>query len=399
MKKRKLPLGKPSRRERIAERVRDLPPYLFAELDRLKQEAIRKGVEVIDLGVGDPDLPTPDPVIAALIEGARKPVNHRYPSYRGLLEFRRAASRWCEERFGVRLDPEREIVSLIGSKEGIAHAPLAFINPGDAVLVPDPGYPVYRTSVSFAGGRPVEMPLLEKNRFLPDLKALKRKVPPRCKMIFLNYPNNPTGAGATLDFFQEVADWARRESLIVCSDVAYSEVYHGESNRPHSFLEAEGARDVGIEFHSLSKTCNMTGWRIGFAVGNAELIAGLGKIKTNIDSGIFQAIQEAGIAALRVSGEHVRQMSAIYAARLKVVQEGLRNAGIQFCPTDGTFYVWAHVPARKDSMDFARRVLDKAGVVVTPGVGFGRHGEGYFRITLTQDVELLREAMTRLAAL
>ncbi|MBI2889527.1 MAG: LL-diaminopimelate aminotransferase [Nitrospirae bacterium] len=384
----------------MSRRVLDLPPYLFADLDRLKQAAIQKGVDVISLGIGDPDLPTPAPVVEALARAARKPENHRYPSYEGLLSFRTAAAKWCGRRFGIAVNSETEVVSLIGSKEGIAHAPLAFLNPGDAALVPDPGYPVYRTSVLFAGGRPVTLPLLEKNGFKPDLGSLSRKLPARCRMMFVNYPNNPTGAGATLDFFQELADFARRRGIIVCHDAAYTEVHFGEdSQHPPSFLQAEGAGEIGIEFHSLSKTCNMTGWRIGFAIGNRDLVGALGKIKTNIDSGVFQAIQEAGIAAFQIAGEHVRMMSGIYAERLAVVQDGLRSAGIEFCRTDGTFYVWAKVPKGHTSMEFAKKVLDRTGVVVTPGHGFGQFGEGYFRITITQDVARLQEAMSRLKAL
>ncbi|MCH8013671.1 MAG: aminotransferase class I/II-fold pyridoxal phosphate-dependent enzyme [Candidatus Dadabacteria bacterium] len=277
-----------------ASRIAGLPPYLFAEIDAKKNEMIKKGVEVIDLGVGDPDIPTPDFIIEALKVGAEDPENHRYPSYQGMRSFRVAVADWYKERFNVDLDPDTEVIALIGSKEGIAHAPLAFIDPGDVGLFADPGYPVYPTSISFAGGEPYGVPILKENDFLPDLNAIPEDIRKRAQLIFLNYPNNPTTAVAEEGFFKDVVDFASKNNILICHDAAYTEIaFDGYS--PLSFLPADGAKDVGIEFHSLSKTFNMTGWRLGFAVGRAEVIAGLSQVKSNIDSGQFQAIQEAGI--------------------------------------------------------------------------------------------------------
>ncbi|HUI40102.1 MAG TPA: aminotransferase class I/II-fold pyridoxal phosphate-dependent enzyme, partial [Methanothrix sp.] len=275
-----------------ADRIKHLPPYLFAAIDKAKQEAKDRGVDVIDLSVGDPDLPTPPHIIEALNRAARDPSNHQYPSYEGKLAFRKAMADWYQLTFGVSLDPEKEVLTLIGSKEGIAHAPLAFINPGDVALVPDPAYPVYRTATAFAGGEPVVMPLLRENRFLPDLEAIDPAVAKRAKLIFVNYPNNPIGASADRPFFKELIDFARDYRIIVMHDNPYSEVYY-DGQRSMSILEMEGAMDVAVEFHSLSKTYNMTGWRIGSVVGNAEVVAGIGKIKSNIDSGTFGAVQDA----------------------------------------------------------------------------------------------------------
>jgi len=278
-----------------ADRLKQLPPYLFAELDRKKAEARARGIDVIDLGVGDPDLPTPDNIIAKLAEAAKVPAHHRYPSYTGMNDFREAVAGWYKKRAGVELHPLQEVVSLIGSKEGIAHIPLAFINPGDVALVPSPAYPVYAIATMFAGGIPYEMPLLKENEFLPDFSAIPADVLAKAKLMFLNYPNNPTAAPATAEFFRSVVDFAKQHNIMICHDFAYSEMAF-DGYLPPSFLSIPGAKEVGIEFHSLSKTYNMTGWRIGWAAGNAEIIGGLGRIKSNIDSGIFEAIQVAGIA-------------------------------------------------------------------------------------------------------
>jgi len=370
-----------------------LPPYLFAQLDEAKNELKKKGKDLIDLGIGDPDLPTPSPIIRRLYQAAKDPQNHRYPPYEGLLSFREAISEWYERRFGVKLNPEDEILTLIGSKEGIAHISLALINPGDLALVPDPAYPVYRTGVIFAGGMPSSMPLLEKNRFLPSLEEIDKEVARRTKILFVNYPNNPTGATATRDFFQKVVDFAREFNIVVCHDLAYSEIFFDECP-PCSFLEVKGAKEVGVEFHSLSKSFNMTGWRIGFVVGNKEVIQALREVKTNVDSGVFQAVQEAGIEALKLPEEVSQQIRRVYQRRRDILVEGLRQIGWKINPPKATFYLWIKVPC--SSVEFARVLLEECGVVVTPGVGFGTHGEGYIRIALTVEEERIREAVKRI---
>jgi LL-diaminopimelate aminotransferase len=379
-----------------AERLKNLPPYLFAELDRKKAEARAKGVDVIDLGVGDPDLPTPEHIITTLAAAARDPRYHRYPSYTGMNNFREAVGRWYQKRFGIVLDPCREIVSLIGSKEGIAHIPLAFINPGDTVLVPSPAYPVYGIATMFAGGIPYEMPLLQTNNYLPDLDAIPADILTSAKMLFLNYPNNPTGAVATLEFFQQVAALAERHNIMVCHDFAYSEMTF-DGYQPPSFLEVDGAKEVGIEFHSLSKTYNMTGWRIGFASGNDQIVGGLGQIKSNIDSGIFEAIQIAGIEALEGNQSCIDEMRRIYTERRDILVHGLRKLGLEMDLPKATFYVWIKVPAGQTSGTFAQLLLEKAGIVATPGNGFGGPGEGYIRMALTVSKDRLREAVARMA--
>jgi LL-diaminopimelate aminotransferase len=378
-----------------AARLKNLPPYLFAELDRKKAEARAKGVDVIDLGVGDPDLPTPANIITKLAEAARDPRYHRYPSYTGMNGFREAVSRWYLRRTGVTLDPLKEVVSLIGSKEGIAHIPLAFVDPGDTVLVPSPAYPVYAIATMFAGGIPYEMPLLKSNNFLPDLTAIPAEILDSAKMMFLNYPNNPTGASATTAFFEEVVGLARQHNIIVCHDFAYSEMTF-DGYVPPSFLEVDGAKEVGIEFHSLSKTYNMTGWRIGFAVGNAQVIGGLGQIKSNIDSGIFEAIQIAGIEALEGDQGCLDEMRDIYTERRDVLVRGLHDLGLRMDIPKATFYVWIEVPSGQTSASFSQLLLEKIGIVATPGNGFGAPGEGYIRMALTVSKERLQEAVERM---
>ena len=379
-----------------AKRIEELPPYLFAEIDRKKNELIEKGVDVIDLGVGDPDIPTPDHIIESLREAAGNPEHHRYPSYVGMLSFREAAANWYAERFGVTLDPATQVVTLIGSKEGIAHAPLAFVDPGDIALVPDPGYPVYPVSTTFAGGVPHPMPLLKENGFFPDLDAIPSAVAERAVMMFLNYPNNPTTVLADEGFFREVVDFAQKNNVLICHDAAYTEIaFYGKN--PLSFLEIPGAMDVGIEFHSLSKTFSMTGWRLAFAAGNEKAISGLGKIKTNIDSGAFQAVQEAGITALQNSSVGLEERKEVYRERLEIFCRGLEEAGISYTQPDATFYVWFEVPEGMTSSDFCARMLSEAGVVVTPGNGFGDCGEGYARVSVTFDTERIKQAAERIA--
>jgi len=387
-----------SLRVELAARLKKLPPYLFAEIDRQKKEARARGVDLIDLGIGDPDLPTPAHVIDALARAAREPKNHRYPDYEGLLAFRDAAAAWYRRRFGVTLDPATEVLTLIGSKEGTAHIPLAFVNPGDVVLVPDPGYPVYAAGTWFAGGEPYFLPLRAERGFLPDLDAVPADVLRRARMLFLNYPNNPTAAVATREFFAEVVAFARRHDVIVCHDAMYSELSF-DGYEPPSFLQVPGAKEVGVEFHSCSKTYSMTGWRIGFVVGNREVLAGLGRVKTNVDSGVFQAVQEAGIAALTGPQDYVAQIRAIYQERRDLVVAGLRKLGLPVTPPRAAFFIWAPVPDGSDSRKWASRLLQDVGVVVTPGVGFGAAGEGYYRIALTVDRTRIAEAMDRLGRL
>ena len=381
-----------------AQRLTKLPPYLFAEIDKKKREVKAKGVDVIDLGIGDPDLPTPPHIIKAIQAAAERPEHHRYPSYEGLLEFRQAVADWYKGRFGVRLDPETEVLTLIGSKEGTAHMPLAFVNPGDVVLVPDPGYPVYAAGTWFAGGECHFMPLRRENGFLPDLSAIPADVAKRAKLMYLNYPNNPTAGCATPEFFRSVVDFARRHEIIVCHDAMYSELKF-DGYDPTSFMATDGAREVGVEFHSLSKTYSMTGWRLGFCVGNAAAVGGLGKIKTNVDSGVFEAVQHAGVAALRGPQDISERYRKTYQERRDVVVEGLKRCGWDVDVPKATFFVWAPGPGGRDSRSFATRLLEEAGVVVTPGVGFGPSGEGFFRIALTIGVDRIAEAMERLQKL
>ncbi len=378
-----------------SERLKKLPPYLFVEIDKAKKRARDEGRDIIDLGIGDPDIPTPNFVIDALHRASRDPKNHRYPLDQGLPEFRNAAAKWLKVRFNVDMNADTEIYPLIGSKEGIAHIPLAFVNPGDVVLVPDPCYPPYRSGTLFAGGEVVKMPLLEKNHFLPDLKAVNHSILHKTRMIFINYPNNPTSAVCDKKFLKDVVDFAAKHNIIVCSDAAYSEIAF-DGFRPPSIFEVEGAKDVAIEFHSLSKTFNMTGWRVGFACGNSQLIDGLAKVKSNIDSGVFFAIQWAGVAALEHYDKHVNSVIKIYAERRNVLVDGLKELGWTVDRPKATFYVWAHVPPRYTSATFAKELLEKCDIVATPGNGFGETGEGYVRFALTVDKKRIREALDRI---
>ncbi len=379
----------------LADRVKSLPPYLFASIDRMKQEAVSRGVDHIDLSIGDPDIPTPGHIIDAMKNAVDNPEYHRYPSYEGMLLFREAVAGWYGKRFNVDLDMKEEVISLIGSKEGIGHIPMAFINPGDVVLVPSPGYPVYPVGTVFAEGEPYIMPLLEENDFLPDLDVIPDSVCKRAKLMFLNYPNNPTAAVGRRDFFKMAISFAEKNNIIICHDAAYSEIYYN-GKKPLSFLELDGAKEVGIEFHSLSKTYNMTGWRIGFAVGNRDVIAGLGKIKTNLDSGVFQAIQEAGAAALKTNENMLSWIRNTYQERRDILFNGLTGLGFQLKKPEATFYIWTKVPSGFNSTVFAAHLLEKTGVLVTPGVGFGAPGEGYIRFALTQSTQRIEEALDRI---
>jgi LL-diaminopimelate aminotransferase len=378
-----------------AGRIKKLQPYLFAAIDEMRQRAIARGVDIINLGIGDPDLPTPKPIIDALGRAAADPKNHQYPSYEGLLSFRKAVADWYWHRFHVTLDPAAEVLTLIGSKEGIGHIPLAFVDRGDVVLVPSPGYPVYPVATGFAGGKAHLMPLTKKTGFLPDLKAISASVAKKARLMFLNSPNNPTSVVMSKAYFGDVIAFAKKHKIIVCHDAAYSEIFY-DGRRPASFLEAEGAKEVGIEFHSLSKTYNMTGWRIGFAVGNKQVLNGLLKIKSNLDSGCFQAIQEAGIVALKLDDSVTDGLRTIYQERRDVLVPGLKQLGLDVDLPAAAFYVWVAVPKGYTSASFTTHLLEKAGIVTTPGNGFGAAGEGYIRLTLTTPKERLVEALERI---
>jgi len=380
---------------RKARRIDELPPYLFAEIDRRKREALSRGVDLIDLGIGDPDIPTPPVIVEKLMESASKPVNHRYPNSSGMAEFRAAVANWYKARFDVNLDPTKEVVSLIGSKEGIGNMAVAFVDPGDVVLVASPCYPVYHIGTAFNGGKNYFLPLKKENAFLPDLEAIPAEIARQAKLLWINYPNNPTAAVADKAFFERVVEFANKYNVIVCHDAAYTEMGY-DGYRPMSFLQVEGARDVGIEFHSLSKTFNMTGWRIGMAVGNPELVTGLAQAKSNLDSGIFQAIQEAGIEALRLGDQIVEPSRKIYQERRDVLVEGLRAVGLDCEKPRATFYVWVSCPKGLSSAAFTTKLLEEVGVVTTPGNGFGEAGEGYVRFTVCVDKERLREVAERI---
>lgn len=380
---------------KISDRLKKLPPYLFVEIDRLKRQAREAGKDIIDLGVGDPDQPPPKFIINALCSALKEANIHKYALDLGQPELRQAIADWYRKRFNVRLNPDTEILPLIGSKEGIAHVPLALINPRDVALVPDPCYPPYKSGVIFAGGKLHLMPLLEENAFLPDVSAIKKGVARSAKLLFINYPNNPTSAVAGLKFFGEISKFAAKNNIIVCHDAAYSEITF-DGYKQTSFLQAKGARGVGIEFHSLSKTFNMTGWRIGFACGNARVISALAKVKSNIDSGVFNAIQKAGITALRHKSDHLVKTNKLYQERRDVLVDGLNSIGLEVKKPRATFYVWIKVPHGHDSMTLSQKLLRNAGIVVTPGNGFGKSGEGFIRIALTVSKERIKEAVDRI---
>jgi len=373
-----------------------LPPYLFVEISRKIAEKRAKGEEVISFAIGDPDIPTPPNVIEKLCQAARDPVNHRYPESDGLPEFRRAVAEWYQRRFGVTLDPDKEVAPLIGSKEGIAHIAFCYVDPGDTVLVPDPGYPVYSVGTMLAGGRPFYLALTEERNFLPNLNSVPFHVLKQTKLLWLNYPNNPTGAVAELDFFNQAVAFAKKHGIGICHDGPYSDVCF-DGYQPVSFLQAEGAKDVGIEFHSLSKTYNMTGWRIGMAVGNAQMIEALKRLKSNLDSGIPQAIQHMAIEALLGPQNSVGEHNAIYQRRRDLVVEGLNKIGLQAKLPKASLYVWAKIPQGYTSMEFTADLLDQVGVAVTPGIGYGRHGEGYVRLSLTIPDPMLVKGLSKLA--
>jgi LL-diaminopimelate aminotransferase len=378
-----------------ADRLKELPPYLFIEIDRAKRKARAAGRDIIDLGVGDPDTPTFPHIIEAMKQAVADSANHRYAFDAGLPQLRQSIVQWFQKRFGVSLDADTEVYPLIGSKEGLAHFPLGVINPKDKVILTDPAYPAYQAAVTFAGGKIVTVPLKESQGFLPDLKKVAELKD--IKAMFVNYPNNPTAATATKAFYTELVEIAREKGIILISDMAYSEIYY-DGQRPPSLLEVEGAKDISIEFHSLSKTYNMTGWRIGWACGNPQLIAALAKVKSNYDSGIFQAIQVAGIAALKTGEEDLQDLRNMYEERRDALINGLRSLGWKIPPPKAAFYVWARIPKGfTDSMTTAQSFLEKADIVATPGVGFGKSGEGYIRMSITVGKDRLAQAVERLS--
>jgi LL-diaminopimelate aminotransferase len=381
----------------LAQRVQQLPPYLFAEISRKIAAKRAQGVDVISFGIGDPDLPTPPHVIQALKEAAEVPANHRYPETEGLPELRQAMADWYQRRFGVTLDPEKETLPLIGSKEGIGHVSLCFINPGDIALVPDPGYPVYAVGTMFAGGEVYPLPLHEERGFLPVLDAIPEEIARRAKVLWLNYPNNPTGAVATPEFFARVVEFARRYDIAVLHDLAYADVIYDGYDCP-SFLQTPGAMEVGIEFNSLSKAYNMTGWRVGMAVGNATMVDALMRVKSNLDSGIPQAIQQMAIAALTGPQDAIAEHNAVYQRRRDQMVAVLRELGLGVDAPRASLYVWARLPEGETSIDFAGRLLDDTGVVVTPGIGYGQYGEGYVRLSVTTPDDRVAEGLRRLSS-
>ena len=381
-----------------AQRLQQLPPYLFKEIDRLRDEVRSQGMDIIDLGVGDPDQPTPAHIIKRLAEAAADPSTHKYPAYSGMNRFRASAAAWYKRRFDVDLAPATEVITLIGSKEGLAHFPLAFVNPGDVVLVPSPAYPVYYSSTIMAGGVPVQMPLTKDNGFLPDLGAIDSATAKAAKIMMINYPNNPTAAVAEAGFYEQVVEFALANDIIVVSDAAYTEMAY-DGYRPLSFMQIPGAREVGIEFHSLSKTYNMTGWRLGFAVGNPELVGGLGQVKSQIDSGAFDAVQIAGIEALEGDQSCLDDMRRLYTKRRDVMVDGLQSLGLGVEKPKATFYVWCETPKGMKSAEFTKRLLSECGIVTTPGNGFGAAGEGFVRFALTVDEARLTEAVERMGKL
>ncbi len=381
----------------IADRLKRIPPYLFMELRNKIAQARAAGIDVISLAIGDPVEPTPEPVIAELARAAQDPANHRYPTdeEKGMLAFRRAVADWYAQRYRVTLDPATEVLALIGSKEGCHHFVLGRVNPGEPVLMTDPGYPAYRASILIAGGEPVNVPIRAEHGYLPRLADIPADVARRASAMFLNYPNNPTGATATPAFLHELVEFARHYDIAVCYDNPYIDmVFDGE--KPLSFLSVPGAKDVGIELNSLSKPFNMTGWRLGMAVGNKDLIAAISQVKENTDSGVFNAIQFAGIAALTRAARNIDEMLAIYARRRALVLETLADLGIRFQPARGTFYLWVPTPRGMSSIDFATLLFEQAHVVVAAGTAYGQYGEGFVRFSLTVPDARLREAMQRL---
>ena len=380
---------------RTAKRIEKLPPYLFAEIDRKVDEARARGADIISFGVGDPDMPTPPHIVEALIEAARDAGTHRYPSYTGMPSFRESIARFYERRFDVELDPDTQVQPLVGSKEGIFHLPVAFVDPGDVALVPDPGYPVYETGTILAHGEPVLLPLTADTDFKPDLGALPDEIVKKATVMWLNYPSNPTAACVDLDLFNEAVTFCARNDVLLCHDAAYTEITYDGYVAP-SVLQANGALDHAVEFHSLSKTYNMTGWRIGWVAGNAGAIEAIKRLKTNIDSGIFDAVQRAGIAALDGPQEFLDEIIDTYRRRRDLLCDGLKSMGVIVEPPKGSIYLWVPVPDGQTSESFTTYLLDEADIVVAPGTGYGPSGEGYVRFSLTIGDDKVEEGVERL---
>lgn len=378
-----------------SKRLDKIPPYLFVKIEEKKAELVKSGIDVIDFGIGDPDLPTPKHIFEKMHEILEIKDSSNYPSTKGEFEFRKAVSLWYKKRFNVDLDPVSEVCSLIGSKEGIAHIFLAFVDEGDYTLVPDPAYPVYNVGTLLAGGTPYFIPLKKENNFLPDLDLIPKEILKKSKLLFINYPNNPTGAVADLKFFEKCVKFAKENDILLVSDLAYSEMGYG-GYKPHSVLEVPGAKDVAIEFHSLSKTYNMTGWRIGMAVGNKEAVSSLSTIKSNIDSGAFKAIQFAALHALLSDQKCVEENNAVFEERGNILIEGLNSLGWNLPKLKATFYAWVPVPKGDTSSSFTEKLLDKAGILVVPGSGYGKSGEGFVRFAITLPKDRIVEAISRM---
>ena len=379
-----------------AKRLEKIPPYLFAELNSKREQLGLQGVDIINLALGDPDKPTPTQILQTMHQAIDDPSTHNYPPYQGTQEFREAAVNWMERRFGVTgLNPHTEIISSIGSKEAIHNTFLAFVEAGDYALIPDPGYPVYKTASIFAGGEPYSMPLKVENNFLPDLNIIPEEIARKAKLLWINYPNNPTGAIASLEFLGELVDFCRQYNILLCHDHAYSEMAY-DGYKPPSVLQVPGAKDVAIEFHSLSKSYNMMGWRIGFVVGNATGIQGLRQVKSNVDSGVFKAIQRAAIAAFCTSDAELWALMSGYQKRRDIIVQGLQSLGWPIEPPEATLYIWVPVPLGYSSQEFVSLLLDRCGIMVAPGNGYGVIGEGFFRIALTIPDERMYEAIQRM---
>ena len=380
---------------KFSDRLSKLAPYPFVEISRIIAAKRAEGADVVTFGIGDPDMPTPQPIIDRLLTASQHAPNHRYPETDGLPELRRAIAHWYEQRFGVALDPDKEVLPLIGAKEGIGHAALCFLDPGDLALVPDPAYPVYGVGTMFAGAESYVMPLYERNGWLPELDAIPSDVARNAKIMWLNYPNNPTSAVATEEDFASAIAFCRENEIALLHDAAYSEVGY-DGYRASSFLQVDGAREVGLEFHSLSKTYNMTGWRIGMAVGNAEMVQALFQIKANLDSGIPQAVQEMAIEALTGPQDCVDENVAVYQRRRDRVVKAVRSLGLEVAVPQASLYVWAGVPPGYTSAELAARLLEEIDIVVTPGSSYGRYGEGYIRLSLTTPDDQVEKGCQRL---
>jgi len=381
---------------KIARRIENLKPYLFVDIIKKIAEREAKGEEIVSFAIGDPDIPTPQHIIDRLCQAAQDPANHRYPASAGLPELHQAIAAWYQKRFGVSLDPETEVLPLIGSKEGIGHIAFCLIDPGDTALVPDPGYPVYAIGTQLAGGRPYYLNLRESNGFLPSFNGIREDILKKSRVLWLNYPNNPTGAVADLDFFKRAVEFAGKNDIVICHDGPYSEVAF-DGYEPPSLMQAEGAKEVGVEFHSFSKSYNMTGWRIGMVVGNARVVAALRTLKSNLDSGIPQAIQHMAIEALKGPQDCISEHNTTYQRRRDLICEVLENIGLHVTVPKASLYIWARVPEGYNSVDFTNDLLDQVGVAVTPGAGYGRSGEGYVRLSLTIPDASLVKGLSRLS--